>query len=148
MYTLVVVDMQPDFHAANGERVSKNCLREVEEAVNMGAHIIFLEYTYHAPTLPSLMKAVDGYEYHVVKSKGSDDGSAKVQEAVYEKDFMVGRFRVIGVNTDYCVFATTRGLRKRFPNSFVEVVEDACDAYECHDSGLKMIRRIAHVDVI
>jgi len=148
MYTLVVVDMQPNFSASNGRRVRKNCLREIKRAMKDGAHIIFLEYIGHGVTLPELMKPVNDYQYYCVKSKSDDDGSAEVQEAVFEKGFMIGRFRMIGINTDWCVRATAAGLRNRFPNSFVEVVEDACDSNDDHHNGIWFIEQLDNVDVV
>jgi nicotinamidase-related amidase len=148
MYTLVVVDMQPGFEAANGERVGKNCLREIKEAVRVGAHIVFLEFVGHGETLPELTAPVSDYPFSHAKTKFVDDGSPEVQQAIKERGFMIGRFRVIGINTDWCVRSTVEGLRKRFPNSFVEVVIDACWSDSNHFKGVRLIRKIENVDVI
>jgi nicotinamidase-related amidase len=148
MYTLVVVDMQEYFVDTNKKLVVKNCIKEVESAVKNNAHIVFLEYDGHEGTLPIFMEPVNNYHSFAVKKKCDDDGSAEVQKAVHENGFMVGRFRVIGVNTDWCVQATVRGIRKRFPNSFVEVVKDACHSNDDHARGIRMIRSIGNVDII
>lgn len=147
-YTLCVIDMQPDFEAANGTRVIKNCVREIRMAVENGAHIVFLEFDGYGDTHPMLMTPVKKYKNAKIKFKRQDDGSAEVQEVVRKNGFMIGRFRVVGINTDWCVRSTVHGLRKRFPNSFVEVVDDACSSDDNHAYGIKMIRSIDNVDVI
>lgn len=148
MYTLVIVDMQDGFAAANKNGLIKNCLREIQTAVECGAHIVYLEYSGCGDTFPELKEPVEKYEYHLLKKKFDDDGSPEVQEAVNEKGFMIGRFRVIGINTDWCVRSTVEGLRKRFPNSFVEVVIDACWSDSNHLKGVRLIRKIPHIDLI
>jgi nicotinamidase-related amidase len=150
MYTLVVVDMQPGFNAANRERVRQNVRREIKKAVQEGADIVFLEYVSHGRTFPELLVPVEKIQYKrfKVSPKMSDDGSKEVQQVVANNDFMFGRFRVVGINTDYCVMATTLGIRTRFPNSYIEVVADACDSDCDHYQGLSSIEKIPDVDLI
>ena len=148
MYTLVVVDMQPEFEAASGEYVVNNCLRQIKTAIECDAHIIYLEYSGSGDTLPELKEPVEKYKHHYIEKKFTDDGSAEVQNAVNKNGLMIGRFRVVGVNTDWCIKSTVEGLRKRFPTSFVEVVVNACSSHDNHVKGIKLIEKIPHVDLI
>lgn len=147
-YCLVVVDMQPGFAAAKYPLIENNCLREIKKAINDCADIVFLEYTHHGKTLPGLKLAVKGYHHAKFVAKTRDDGSAEVQNVVTENSFMISRFRVVGINTDWCVRATVEGLRNRFPNSSIEVIADACDSNDDHWGGLVNIRRIPQVDIL
>lgn len=133
MYTLIVVDMQETFWASTRDRVRKNCLREVTQAVKDDAHIIFLEYAYSGPTLGELTAAL--HNKCVFKEKSGDDGSAEVeQEVVLNK--LPKHCKVCGVNTDCCVYATVRGLTSRFPMANIDVITDACDSDWNHLNGL------------
>lgn len=139
MYTLVVVDMQPNFNSANGKRVRENCLREVKAAVIAGADIIFLEFSFYGPSHSDLTEAA-GKNYYV-QSKTLDDGSAEVESQVRAKRLPV-HFKVCGINTDCCVASTVRGLTARFPRSTIEVVADACASDWYHNRGLNDMKSL------
>lgn len=145
MYTLVVVDMQAGFNAANRHRVRQNCLREVRRAKQDGADIIFLEFRFNEETHKELIEAA-GQRYFVLE-KDDDDGSSQVASKVRSKN-LHKHFRVCGVNTDCCVKATVLGLTDRFPNSKIDVVADACDSDWNHNSGLSRMKQLNNVRII
>lgn len=132
-YTLVVVDMQSRFNAANGERVRKNCLREIMKAIKNELPIIFLEWEGEEVTLPELTKPCKDNFY--VETKRTDDGSNEVQKLVIAHK-LPRNFRVCGVNTDCCVRATVVGLTARFSSATIDVIADACDSDWNHTGGL------------
>jgi len=148
MYTLVVIDLQPGFIAGNKSRVRENALREIKRAVKDEADIVFLEFLGHGSTHRHLMEVVQSYKRCQIKTKQQDDGSSQVYEAVRDHGFMIGRFRVVGINTDFCVYSTVEGLRRRFPNSFIEVVSRACDSHNSHRKGLNKIRKLENIDIV
>jgi nicotinamidase-related amidase len=132
-YTLVVVDMQSRFNAANGERVRKNCLREIMKAIKNELPIIFLEWEGEEVTLPELTEPCKDNFY--VETKRTDDGSTEVEKIV-RRHKLPKTFRVCGVNTDCCVRATVVGLTARFPSATIDVIADACDSDWNHTGGL------------
>jgi len=149
MYTLVVVDMQPAFDAANGKRVVDNCFREILLAIKNDFPILFLEFDGYEDTHPKLMDAVknSGYANYYLRSKREDDGSDQIQKSVYDHG-LPRSFRVCGINTDCCVAATVRGLRARFANAPIDVVADACDSNWYHLRGLEDIKSVDGVRLL
>lgn len=142
MYTLVVVDMQSQFKAANGKRVRENCLREILQAIKDNSPIIFLEWEGYPPTLDDLILPVkDQYQNYYVKTKVTDDGSAQVESLVY-LNRLPKNFKVCGVNTDCCVAATVRGLTSRFEMAIIDVIADACDSDWNHLAGLDRMKKM------
>lgn len=145
MYTLVVVDMQERFTASTDTRTRKNVLREITQAVQDDAHIIFLEFNGCGPTLPELVEKL--HTKCVFKTKLTDDGSAEVEsEVILNK--LPKHFKVVGVNTDCCVHATVRGLTARFAMANIDVIADACNSDWHHGTGIqRMIEMKGNVKV-
>lgn len=143
MYTLVVVDMQPTFHAANGDRVVSNCFREILLAIKNDFPIIFLEFDGYYDTHKKLMGAVKnaGYANYYVRIKNQDDGSDHIQRVVSDHS-LPKNFRVCGINTDCCVASTVRGLAARYPSANIDVIADACSSDWYHQRGLEDIRSL------
>jgi nicotinamidase-related amidase len=148
MYTLVVVDMQSNFKAANGQRVRKNCVREILRAIKDNAPIIFLEWEGYPATLEDLTAPVkdDKYKNYYVKTKVTDDGSAQVASLVSQHK-LPKDFKVCGVNTDCCVHATVVGLTTRFSKATITVIADACDSDWNHLSGLERLKSAENVKI-
>lgn len=139
MYTLIVVDMQPGFKAANNQRVRANCLREIQKAQKEWAFIIFLEIDGYQNTHYELVAAAG--DDHIILLKNEDDGSEQVERDV-RRNNRNRIFKVCGINTDCCVQATVRGLTTRFPMSNIDVISDACDSAYQHQRGLQMIKSL------
>src|SRR6185436_16930036 len=102
-YTLVIVDMQATFGAANSRRVRENCKREILQAMESNSPIIFVEYIGQGPTIPSLVRLTDDYDRVFITRKGDDNGSREVRKTIKDNKLPARRVRVCGVNTDCCV---------------------------------------------
>ncbi|SRR5579885_1444967 len=147
MYTLVVVDMQSSFEAANSRRVRENCKREIERAMEAGAAIIFVEYIGQGPTIPSLVKLTDDYDRVFITRKNDDDGSREVRKVIQDNRLPAKRIRVCGVNTDCCVFETVSGLTCKLKSVTLEVVADACNSDYQHLTGLNDMAKMSGVTI-
>jgi nicotinamidase-related amidase len=143
MYTLVIVDMQPAFNAANRDRVVSNCFREILLAIKNDFPILFLEFDGYYNTHQKLMGAVksSGYANYYVRLKNEDDGSDQIRRVVFDHA-LPKNFRVCGVNTDCCVASTVKGLAARYPDSIIEVIADACGSDWYHERGLAEIKKL------
>ena len=147
MYTLVVVDVQPDFYAANGKQFLLNCKREIRQAMKDNAGIVFLEYYGCGPTKIELRKLVDGYERAYFDTKDEDDGSLEVSVLLRKYYLNKKNVRVIGVNTDCCVRSTVEGLTAQLLNANITVVADACASDFDHAGGIRMLKNMSNVQV-
>jgi nicotinamidase-related amidase len=145
MYTLVVVDMQPHFNAANGRRIIKNCKRELNKAMSVHAAIVFVEYFGSFPTVKELTNVTKHYHRVYTTYKHVDDGSEQVEQLISDWHLAAKKVRVCGVNTDCCVWATVNGLTSRLPRSTIEVVADACDSDYNHAVGLDRMSKMENV---
>jgi nicotinamidase-related amidase len=138
-YTLVIVDMQPGFSAANDERTINGVLDEIRSAIALGAPVVLIESdrAKYGKTHNVLLDALASYnpDLWTVETKfwryGDDysphSGALQVDEACEVFGFTTRRFRVCGVNTDICVFFTAMQLGKRFPATSLEIVMRACN---------------------
>lgn len=127
---LVVIDMQPEFEAANDLQTINAVAREITKAREAKQWIFFLEYQNDGPTHPCLVNLIKGYEKVEFIQKTRDDGSYWIHEDCRELDLAPEAFVVCGVNTAACVVSTVRGLSKIFfQNTPVRVVRDACNGY-------------------
>lgn len=154
-YSLIVIDMQEDFFVTPDLEVTKNVQREVRDAVEAGADIIYVEYSYCGPTLPVITAMSDGYNKNFYVTKSDDNGSKEIYERVKEYKLYDNYFKVTGVNTDCCVRSTVLGLCDRFPKARVEVINDACASLWCtkrpsttyHDRALTAMKSKANVSI-
>jgi nicotinamidase-related amidase len=147
-YTLVVVDVQTDFDAANGRHLIANVKREIRQAMKDNAAIIILEYSGCGQTQESILNLVDGYHRCWTDTKDKDDGSLEVAVFVRKHNLPKQIIKVCGVNTDCCVRRTVEGLTTRFLKSTINIVADACDSSWDHISGLSMLGRMPRVNVL
>jgi len=147
MYTLVLVDMQPYFSAANSRRVRDNCKREIEKAMERRAAIIFVEFNNCGPTVKSLIKMTDDYDRRFFAYKDMDDGSAEVAEVIHNNKLANKKLKVCGVNTDCCVRSTVQGLSSRLPKADIQVIGNACNTVGNHLYGLNAMKNLPNVKV-
>ena len=124
--TLVVVDMQPDFSAANNPSVIVGVTREILEAKRKKSGIIFLEYSDTGRTHEGFSSLIKGYRHKARVTKDDDDGSLEVVKALRRRGFGSRTLRICGVNVDCCVFDTVNGLLHRLEQVQIQVVKDAC----------------------
>lgn len=138
-YTLVIVDMQPGFSAANDERTINGVLDEIRAAIACNAPVIIIESNRdnYGKTHQQLLDALAAYDPDLwtIETKfwrygdeySPHSGALQVDEACEVFGYTTQRFRVCGVNTDICVFFTAMQLGKRFPATVLEIVLRACN---------------------
>ena len=127
--SLVIVDMQQNFPAANEPSAILGAAKEIERAKKRKAGIVFLEFQNLDPTHEVYRKLLKDYPYLVRTRKSEMDGSEQVLRALRRKKFDVDRIRVCGVNSCHCVRATVDGLLLR-SDAKIEVSTKAC-ACDC-----------------
>jgi len=144
-YTLVVVDMQDSFNAANEPNVRNNIEREIKKAMAVKAAVIFLEYSGMGPTIPRLTRLTDGYERGFSAIKNHNDGSRQVENLIDAHNLPRHKIKVTGVNTDYCVRETVFGLAANMKPTRLQVIADACWSDYDHDYGLRRVKEVSTV---
>lgn len=132
-YTLVIIDMQPVFQAANWPDVVIGVTKEILAAIKNKASIMIVEYHDRGPIHDGLLKLVRGYPNKARTKKKLDDGSEKVLATLKRRKFPK-RLRVCGVNASCCVAATIDGILGLDDTIKIEVIKDACGcAVEGHE---------------
>ena len=132
-YTLVIVDMQPNFWAARHKHTLKAIKREVKIAKKRALPIVLLEFPktrenpQYLPTHPKITRKLEGYARRAVVYKSQSDGSFELLIECHRLKLERPRFRVCGVNTDVCVLKTALGLANFRPYTQIEVVQDGCN---------------------
>lgn len=144
-YTLVVVDMQDTFSAANDARVRLNCSKEITKAMSAKAAIIFVEYSGQGPTLPGLTNLTIGYDLVFTTIKSGNDGSREVESVINDNDLPNDNIKVIGVNTDYCVLETVFGLSENMDPAKLQVIANACWSDYDHHHGLERMSEVSTI---
>lgn len=126
-YTLVIIDVQPRFIAAKGnKKLIKKIKKEIAQAIKLGNHIMFIWLTCSGRITPALKAAVCGYDNVSVVGKSKQDGGQEVLAALPAKTHI----RFCGVNTNQCVRDTVITVAKLLPKRFkIEVVADGCASY-------------------
>ena len=132
-YTLVVVDMQGYFPAANDYETVTKVLSEIRKAKRSGLPIVIAEYVGCGPTLPVIVAAAKS-EKTVTAQYDENDKSKDIREKLGEKA-PSKTFRVCGVNWCACVKATAEGLVKEYPDCDIHIVAKssncACGKEKC-----------------
>lgn len=135
MYTLVMVDMQPGFEAANDKRTIKNCIKYIKRAKRDMATIIVMEYGYDeecskfGKTHEEIRKHLENYKWQLRIVKERDDGSMFLlnNKKFQEMDCERHDVRFCGVNTTACVARTIQGMIDRLEIRNPKVLLDACN---------------------
>ena len=142
---LLVIDMQPDFQAAQLKRVQKNIKREIQKAMELQQLIIYAEYLKGGPTFRYLTDLTDGYTRKLVLIKEEDSAHKALQTMKEELDLQkFSNIRVCGVNTDACVYRTVRDLcAENILTEGVTLVEKACNGKKegDHNIGLLLLQQ-------
>lgn len=140
-YTLVVIDMQPEFLAAGFPDSLSNVKREVKKAIDSKAHILFVEYNLAGPTNPDIVRIAKDYNNAFFVIKEDDDGSTEVKRAIWKHKAPSNTIKICGVNTECCVRSTVVGLCHKMPSATIEVLEHACNSDFDHWSGIEDIKK-------
>jgi hypothetical protein len=124
---LIIVDMQWHFLRTIPRRARKLAVaaivREIEAARAINAPIVILEFADCGDTINKIRRALAGYELRCTMQKSAESGVREVMETCRQCQFPMTMFRLVGVNTDACVYQTAAELGMR---ASVEVVVDAC----------------------
>ena len=144
--TLVIIDMQTGFSAANAPETIAAVVHQVKLAKRRQAGIVVAEYDFDeredspvfGKTHNKIIEAIGNYKHVEFLIKRSDDGSKEIVEALRRKQFNQKRIRLCGVNTRCCVLATAAGypphnsggLLSKLSKSKIEVEFDACNCTE------------------
>lgn len=146
-YSLIIIDMQPSFLSNSQRRVKENCAKLIASAKKDKSPIIFVEYSYSGKTIPSLLDEAKFAKRFFV-TKDDDDGSFEIESCIRDNKITSNHIKVAGVNTECCVYATVKGLVKRFPHSTIEVISSACDSMYSHKTGLSSMKKYMPGNVV
>lgn len=147
MYTLVIVDMQPCWDAANDPATIKAVMRQVKKAKRRDCPIISVTVPYFSamakqgfpPTHACISRLLKGYKKHsAVTKRLCEDGASEVLRACKKLGGKkTGKkkpeLRLCGVKTAGCLWALLVGLCRE-PDIKLDVVQGACNS----DSGLEL----------
>ena len=125
-YTLVIIDMQPDFEAANYDWLVENIVEDVELAKRHGANILVVEYCNHCETHEKIVEAIGDYLNAYTIEKWDDDGSEEIIDAIEDYE-LFPKLHICGVNYSACVERTIRGLLMNdYPPDQIYVIFENC----------------------
>ena len=142
-YTLLIIDMQSNFDAANNPNTILSTLKEIKDAKDNGCAIMVVE-SRNDPAIESskyplsyqfenthevILNEIKDYERSAVISKHECNGSFYIKEFLLEADcdFNIDKFRVCGVNTDACVASTINNMADDLFDAEFQIVKAACN---------------------
>jgi nicotinamidase-related amidase len=140
MYTLVVIDMQPSFEASQEKAVLRNCAARIKQAQKDNAAILLVEYEEYGKTDYRLRNLLKTYDKTKTVIKCDNDGSVEIKRAIIRAKFPKDLLRVCGVNTDYCVYESVKGLTKQMPKATIEVLTKSCNSNWNHEFGVGKLK--------
>lgn len=137
-YTLVIIDMQPQFEAANGnQKLYKRIKKAMDAAMRLGNHIMFVWLPTCGPISSTLKDHLQGYPNVSFVSKADQDGGHDVLKALPKKNHL----RFCGVNTDQCVKDTVITVARNYSKRFkIELIKDGCATYLSVDAATTLKR--------
>ena len=147
MYTLVVIDMQAIFRASTDKNTVAHCKREIKQAMSKGAAILYVEYAGYDKTLPVLTNLTKNYQRKFSVIKHNNGGGKEVKATILKHRLPKTRIKVCGVNTDYCVLETVRGLTEKLKSAQVQLLSKACNSTSNHEYGLEQLARLKRVQI-
>lgn len=121
---LIVIDMQPDFKAANKREVIEATAKQVEKSRRRGELILLVEYEGHEPTHKRIRDLIEGYQYGHTIYKSGDDGALEILDYLFEINCKPKKFKVCGVNAAHCLRSTVETLAKLQPHSEIVLFRD------------------------
>lgn len=129
--TLVIVDMQTGFDAANHpDVVAANC-KLIRRQRRRKLPIVVLEFFGCEKTHPDLLKALKGYNKVAFAEKRKCNGSSEVDYRCKKHKYGTDEFHVTGVNMGACVDETVYGLRALYPESKIVLYYEAVNCQYC-----------------
>jgi hypothetical protein len=127
--TLVVVDMQTNFisQLVSPQKTIFAVQLEIARARDLGQPILVVSFRGCGPVDERIMDALAGYGcWHRVR-KSFEDGGSTVSDASMFWRCGSECFRLVGINSDACVYETAVSLSNSYPQSRIEVLVEACD---------------------
>jgi nicotinamidase-related amidase len=143
-YSLILIDMQKYFAAANNRRVQLGCRQAIYQAIADNAPIILVEYKGYGGTIRSLTDVISRLKYRrkFVVRKYDNDGADEIFDAIEKNKLPCKKLRLGGINTDCCVLETVFGLVNRYKlKNNIEVIANACGSEHSHADGLYELRQ-------
>lgn len=127
-YTLIIIDVQEGYTAAEDETLLTNILKEIKDARENDAAILFVNMDNVGRNIGCIWDAAYDYTYFAQIIKRDNDGSDAIIRAFSKFKFLnKTNIRVAGVYTHLCVTETVNGLTKKLPKSNVEVLTVCCN---------------------
>lgn len=143
MYTLAVIDMQDHFlnrfidQNKSYHKVLNKCKKQVSKAIKDKANILFVEYDGYGNTTEELVKLTKDADYHACyATKEDDNGGTEIADTIKSLKLKRSKIRICGINTEFCVQATVRGLLSEMKHATIEVISEACDSPWDHKGGV------------
>jgi nicotinamidase-related amidase len=131
-YTLVIIDVQQGYSAAQNPTLLTNLLNEIKEARRNDAAILFVNMIEHegiGKNIKRIWEAAYDYRYFAQVIKADTDGSDEVIGAFKKYRYFNKRnIKVGGVYTDVCVADTVNKLAKKLPHADIEVLSHCCNS--------------------
>ena len=124
-YVLCIIDMQPQGFS-NATIVLENVLALVQDAISAKAFVVIAQYKLCGDTHDAIRTALQHYPFAAYVWHNKNDKSPRIRDILQQRRVLVRGFKVCGVNTEYCVFATVKGLSKKYYVS-IKVIETACN---------------------
>jgi len=121
-------DVEPAELQAEWDTIVDVIRKQISKAKRNKMPIVVLEYDNSGPTTAKILRTIRGYELAARVKKYRNDGSSEVMETIGELmggNWVPSEFRITGVNRAFCVADTVRGLSQEFPDSMLNLIEDA-----------------------
>lgn len=115
--------MQPGFKAS--EYVLTEVIQEIECARQRGWPIVVAEYRDYPSTYREILHAMQDLP-HIIVTKDTWSAAPTLLNACHSKGWESSIIRLCGVNTNECVADTAEELISIAPQSYVDVVMEAC----------------------
>lgn len=147
-YSIAIIDMQKKFFASSNKDTLKACRAAIRQAIKDNAHIIFVEYEGYGRTLYTLTSIAKNYANKSVVIKSQDDGSEDIKKTIDHLKLPHRLIKVVGVNTDCCVYHTIAGLFDAYreydqhSKIKIQVIEKACNSTWYHEKGINNLKAI------
>jgi nicotinamidase-related amidase len=147
-YTLVVIDMQTNFTTSFNKKNIEACKREIREAASYYLPILLVEFVGCGRTVNELYNEVESYsKMHLVR-KNSNGGGTIVPNYIKNNGLYSKHIRVVGVNTEFCVYETTVQMRRYLKSATIEIVSDACNSSYNHNVGIQQLSSLSRVNIV
>ena len=127
-YTLVIIDVQHGYTAAENDNLLTNLLKQIKKAKEDDAAILLVNMDLAGTkSISCIWNAVYDYTYFAQVIKYDTDGSSEIIDALKKYRFLnKNKFKVGGVYSNICVTDTVNGLDRKLPEAEIEVLAKCC----------------------